>query len=106
MFGRHKSMTDQARTKARKAADKADFNALDDLFDDIEEMAINRLQALRNRLKASAGHFRWNGFGSSARDEWEVASDRTSRYVHDHPWQAIGIAALVLLAVSSLKSRS
>ena len=57
MFGRRKSMADQARMKARKAADNVNFDALDDLFDDIEEMAINRLQALRDRLKTSAGHF-------------------------------------------------
>ncbi|MGA9469307.1 MAG: hypothetical protein WBV19_02380 [Candidatus Macondimonas sp.] len=106
MFGRRKSMADQARIKARKAADNVNFNALDDLFDDIEEMAINRLQALRDRLKTSAGHFRWNDLSGSARDEWEVASDKTSRYVHSHPWQAIGVVALVVLAVSSLKSRS
>ena len=106
MFGRRKSMADQARIKARKAADNVNFNALDDLFDDIEEMAINRLQALRDRLKTSAGHFRWSELSSSARDEWEVASDKTSSYVHSHPWQAIGVVALVVLAVSSLKSRS
>lgn len=106
MFGRRKSIADQARSKARKAADNVNFDALDDLFDDIEEMAINRLQTLRERLKTSAGHFRWNDLSGSAREEWEVASDKTSRYVHSHPWQAIGVVALVVLAVSSLKSRS
>lgn len=106
MFGRRKSMADRARIKARKAADNVNFDALDDLFDDIEEMAINRLKALRDRLKASAGHFRWNDLSGSARDEWEVASGKASRYVHNHPWQAIGVVALVVLAVSSLKSRS
>jgi ElaB/YqjD/DUF883 family membrane-anchored ribosome-binding protein len=106
MFGRRKSMADRARIKARKAADNVNFDASDDLFDDIEEMAINRLKALRDRLKASAGHFRWNDLSGSARDEWEVASGRASRYVHNHPWQAIGVVALVVLAVSSLKSRS
>ncbi len=51
MFGRRKSMADQIRAKTRRGGDTVNFDALDDLFDDIEEMAIERLQSLRNRPK-------------------------------------------------------
>lgn len=105
-MGHHKSMADKVRAKGRKGGDGFNFDTLDDLFDDIEEMAIDRLQSLRDRLKTSASHFRWPGLGHSAQEELEMATDKTSRYVQNHPWQVLGVAVLLVLAVSSLKSRS
>ena len=43
--------------------------------------------------------------GEEAADQARVAVRATDDYVHDHPWQAVGIAALVGLVLGMMVSR-
>jgi ElaB/YqjD/DUF883 family membrane-anchored ribosome-binding protein len=106
MFGQRKSMTDQARAKARKASQELNLDALDDLFDDFEAITMERLQSLRDSIRKRTDQLRWDDLRDNAQQEFNRASEQTGRYVRRHPWQAVGLAALVILAITSLKDRS
>ncbi|WP_431100292.1 DUF883 family protein [Roseateles noduli] len=59
-----------------------------------------RVQATLDRAKSSLGEFQ-----SVAVERAKAASKATDDYVHDNPWQSIGVAAGVGLLIGLLLSR-
>ena len=104
MFFTRKSMAKRARYAARRAARDHNFDALDDLFDDLETMALDRLQSLREKVREGAQRLHWNDVRDAVPEDWHRS--HAAQYMRAHPLQVIGMAALAIWAVSSLKNRS
>ncbi|MFZ5533133.1 MAG: hypothetical protein ACOY5H_06315 [Pseudomonadota bacterium] len=104
MFFTRKSTTERARYAARRAARDHNFDALDDLFDDLEAMALDRLQSLREKVVGGMQRVHWNELRDVVPEDWNRS--HASQYVRAHPLQVIGVAALALWAISSMKNSS
>ena len=59
-----------------------------------------RVQSTLDRAKSSLGEFQ-----AAAVDRAKAASKATDDYVHDNPWQSVGVAAGVGLLIGLLLSR-
>ncbi|HXF08827.1 MAG TPA: hypothetical protein VNK45_09960 [Candidatus Acidoferrales bacterium] len=104
MFFNRRSTTERARYAARRAARDHNFDAINDLFDDLEAMALDRLQSLREKVVGGMKRVQWNELRDILPDDWNRS--HASRYVRAHPLQVIGVAALALWAISSMKNSS
>jgi ElaB/YqjD/DUF883 family membrane-anchored ribosome-binding protein len=62
----------------------------------LRERIVERLEAAKGRV-ADAQH--------EAIERAKRAAETTDHYVHDHPWQAVGVAAAVGLAIGVLIGR-
>lgn len=69
--------------------------------------AGEKVAAARARIQDSldAAKVQLAQFGEVTADHAKAAARATDDYVHDHPWQAVGIAALAGLALGMLISR-
>lgn len=104
MFFNRRSTTERARYAARRAARDRNFDALDDLFDDLETMAVDRLRSLREKVVGGVHRLNWDDIRQSVPDDWHRST--ASQYARAHPLQVVGVAALALWAISSLKKTS
>lgn len=104
MFFTRKSTAERTRHAARRAARDHNFDALDDLFDDLETMALDRLQSLREKVVGGMQRVHWNELRDVVPEDWNRG--QASQYVRTHPLQVIGVAALALWALSSMKRSS
>ena len=98
---------------ARKASDFANgqvSNFLDSVEDltkalkDIESPDIARVRA-KVKVALVAAKSAVADTASQLRDQAQQAGKRTDMFVRDNPWQVVGIAAVVGLAVGILASR-
>lgn len=62
----------------------------------LRERIVDRLEAAKSRV-ADAQH--------EAIERAKHAAETTDHYVHDHPWQAVGVAAAIGLAIGVLIGR-
>ena len=62
----------------------------------LRQRIVDRLDAAKARV-LSAQH--------EAADRARYAADATDHYVHDHPWQAVGVAAAIGFALGALIGR-
>ena len=70
MFFTRKSTAERARYGARRAARDHNFDALDDLFDDLETMALDRLQSLREKVMGGMQRMHWNELRDVVPEDW------------------------------------
>jgi ElaB/YqjD/DUF883 family membrane-anchored ribosome-binding protein len=103
-----------ASPAARKVGDFANaqvnnfLNSVEDLttaLKDIESPEIVRLRA-KVKLALVAAQSAAADTASQIRSQAERVGRHTDTFVRDNPWQVIGVAALVGLAVGILASRS
>ena len=71
---------------------------------DIESPEVARLRA-KVKLALVAAKSAVSDTASQIRSQAEQVGRRTDTFVHDNPWQVIGVAAVVGLAVGILASR-
>ncbi len=69
--------------------------------------AGEKVAAARARVQDSldSAKLKLELLGEEAADQARAAVRATDDYVHDHPWQAVGIAALVGLVLGMMVSR-
>jgi ElaB/YqjD/DUF883 family membrane-anchored ribosome-binding protein len=101
-------MTDTTRAKDRLAADFRDvMNDIDALLNATTNKAEGEATALRERILERLEDAK--GRVTDAQHEAAVrarrAADATDHYVHDHPWQAVGIAAAAGMVIGVLIGR-
>ncbi|HET9642132.1 MAG TPA: DUF883 family protein, partial [Burkholderiaceae bacterium] len=95
----------------REARLRRDLNnvvtQVDDLLTTVGDAGSQTLQSLRDKMTTAAGTARdkLSTLDSSVRDNARVAAKYTDDYVHDKPWQVIGIVAAVGLLIGYLTSR-
>jgi ElaB/YqjD/DUF883 family membrane-anchored ribosome-binding protein len=95
----------------REARLRRDLNnvvaQVDDLLTNVSDTSAQTLQSLRDKVSTAAGAARekLSTLDSSVRDNARYAAKYTDDYVHDKPWQVIGIVAAVGLLIGYLTSR-
>ena len=104
MLFNRRSTGKRARYAARRAVRDHNFDALDDLFDDLETMAVDRLRSLREKVVGGVHRLNWDDIRESLPEDWHRSA--ASQYVRAHPLQVIGVAALALWAISNLRKSS
>jgi ElaB/YqjD/DUF883 family membrane-anchored ribosome-binding protein len=72
---------------------------------DVETPDIARVRA-KVKIALAAAKSAMEDTASQLRDQAQVVGQRTDTFVRDNPWQVIGVAALVGLAVGIIASRS
>ena len=88
-----------------------DFSAVLSEAEDLLKKASNetgdRARDLRSQVEAKllGAKLRLQELEGEAVDRAKAAARYTDDYVHDHPWQAIGVAAGVGLAIGLLMNR-
>mgnify|MGYP006783711907 CR=1 FL=1 len=88
-----------------------DFSAVLTEAEDLLKRAANesgeRAKDLRSQVEAKllAAKLRLQEIEGEAVDRARVAARITDEYVHDNPWQAIGVAAVLGFAVGLLMNR-
>jgi ElaB/YqjD/DUF883 family membrane-anchored ribosome-binding protein len=101
-------MTSTTQAKERLAADFREvMNDIDSLLTATTNKAEGEATALRTRIvdRLEAAKIRVADAQHEAVERARRAADATDHYVHDHPWQAIGVAAAVGLVVGVLIGR-
>lgn len=101
-----------AATAGSRSALSGEFH---DLIEDIEDFVKNttaltgqdlaRAKAKLNE-RVAAARVRVDELGGEIADRARTTARTTDSYVHDHPWQAIGIGAAIGLLVGVVISRS
>ncbi len=69
--------------------------------------AGEKVAAARARIQDSmeTAKFKLSQLGEASAERAKAAARVTDDYVHDHPWHAVGVAALVGLVLGTLISR-
>jgi ElaB/YqjD/DUF883 family membrane-anchored ribosome-binding protein len=69
--------------------------------------AGDKVAAARVRIQDSldAAKIKLTRLGEAGADKAKAAASATDDYVHEHPWHAVGVAALVGLVLGTLISR-
>lgn len=69
--------------------------------------AGDKVAAARVRIQDSldTAKIKLTRLGEAGADRAKAAASATDDYVHDHPWHAVGVAALVGLVLGTLISR-
>jgi ElaB/YqjD/DUF883 family membrane-anchored ribosome-binding protein len=101
-------MPSTSQAKERLAADFREvMNDIDSLLTATTNKAEGEATALRSRIvdRLEAAKIRVADAQHEAVERAKRAADATDHYVHDHPWQAIGVAAAVGLVVGVLIGR-
>ncbi|RZI82191.1 MAG: DUF883 domain-containing protein [Rubrivivax sp.] len=77
------------------------------LLHNVGDQSTEKALALRSRVNQAlaAAQTRLVGIGVDARDRAKQAAVVTDEYVHEKPWQAIGIGAAVGVLVGVLAAR-
>ncbi len=77
------------------------------LVEDIAQRGIDQAQAVTARLlqTLSAARGRLSSLGSEVSGKARQAATATDQYVHERPWQALGVGAAVGLLVGILIAR-
>jgi ElaB/YqjD/DUF883 family membrane-anchored ribosome-binding protein len=69
--------------------------------------AGEKVAAARTRIQdsVSTAKVKLEHMSQASAEKAKAAADATDHYVHDHPWHAVGVAALVGLVLGALISR-
>lgn len=95
-------------SKEKLAADmRAVIGDAEELLRATASQAGEKVAAARARIQDSLGAAKQKlgQLGEVTAERAKAAAHATDEYVHDHPWQAVGIAALAGLALGMLISR-
>ena len=101
-------MSETSRAKDKLAADfHAVMNDIDALMKATGHQAEGEAKALRDRIRdrLDGAKDRLLDAQHEAVQRAKAAANATDDYVHDNPWQAIGVAAAIGLALSVLIGR-
>jgi ElaB/YqjD/DUF883 family membrane-anchored ribosome-binding protein len=101
-------MPSTSQAKERLAADFREvMSDIDSLLTATTNKAEGEATALRSRIvdRLEAAKIRVADAQHEAVERAKRAADATDHYVHDHPWQAIGVAAAIGLVVGVLIGR-
>jgi ElaB/YqjD/DUF883 family membrane-anchored ribosome-binding protein len=101
-------MTDTTVAKDKLAADFGEvMSDIDALLSATTNKAEGEATLLRKRIvdRLDAAKSRLIEAQHDAADRARRAADATDNYVHDHPWQAIGVGAAIGIAVGVLIAR-
>jgi len=101
-------MPDTTLAKEKLAADfRSVMEDIDALMSATTNKAEGEAAALRTRIRdrLSAAKERLADAEQEARARAKYAARATDDYVHEHPWQAVGFAAAVGLAIGVLIGR-
>jgi ElaB/YqjD/DUF883 family membrane-anchored ribosome-binding protein len=101
-------MPSTSQAKERLAADFREvMSDIDSLLTATTNKAEGEATALRSRIvdRLEAAKIRVADAQHEAVERARRAADATDHYVHDHPWQAIGVAAAIGLVVGVLIGR-
>ena len=90
---------DAAIAAAAKVAD-----AVRHIAEPGNEQNLDRLQSLREKVVGGMQRVHWNELRDVVPEDWNRS--HASQYVRAHPLQVIGVAALALWAISSMKNSS
>jgi len=98
---------------ARKAGDFANaqvnnfLNSVEDLTNALKDVESPEIARVRTKVKLAlvAAKSAASDTASQIRSQAQQVGERTDTFVRDNPWQVIGIAAVVGLAVGMLTSR-
>jgi ElaB/YqjD/DUF883 family membrane-anchored ribosome-binding protein len=98
---------------ARKAGDFANaqvnnfLNSVEDLTNALKDVESPEIARVRTKVKLAlvAAKSAASDTASQIRSQAQQVGQRTDTFVRDNPWQVIGIAAVVGLAVGMLTSR-
>jgi ElaB/YqjD/DUF883 family membrane-anchored ribosome-binding protein len=98
---------------ARKVGDFANaqvnnfLNSVEDLTNALKDVDSPEIARVRNKVKLAlvAAKSAASDTASQIRSQAQQVGQRTDTFVRDNPWQVIGIAAIVGLAVGILTSR-
>jgi ElaB/YqjD/DUF883 family membrane-anchored ribosome-binding protein len=102
------TMSNTSRAKDRLAADfHAVMNDIDALMKATGQQADGEAKALRERIsdRLDGAKEKLLDAQHEAVERAKAAASATDDYVHDNPWQAIGVAAAIGLAVGVLIGR-
>jgi ElaB/YqjD/DUF883 family membrane-anchored ribosome-binding protein len=101
-------MTDTTAAKDKLAADFREvMSDIDALLSATTNKAEGEATLLRERIvdRLDAAKARVIEAQHDAADRARRAADATDHYVHDHPWQAIGVGAAIGIAIGVLIGR-
>lgn len=101
-------MTDTTAAKDKLAADFREvMSDIDALLSATTNKAESEAALLRQRIvdRLDAAKARVLNAQHEAADRARYAADATDHYVHDHPWQAVGVAAAIGIAMGVLIGR-
>ncbi|PTT88246.1 DUF883 domain-containing protein [Pelomonas sp. HMWF004] len=101
-------MTDTTQAKEKLAADfRAVMDDIDALMSATTDKAEGEAKALRARIRErlDGAKERLADAQHEAVRKAKEAADATNDYVHENPWQAIGVAAAIGLALGVLIGR-
>jgi len=101
-------MSDTTAAKEKLSADfRAVMNDIDALMSATTNKAEGEASALRARIAEQLDHAKERAINleHEALDRAKRAAGATDEYVHSHPWQAIGAAAALGLALGVLIGR-
>ena len=101
-------MTDTTVAKDKLAADFREvMSDIDALLSATTNKAEGEVTLLRERIvdRLDAAKARVLDAQHEAADRARHAADATDHYVHDHPWQAVGVAAAIGIAIGVLIGR-
>jgi ElaB/YqjD/DUF883 family membrane-anchored ribosome-binding protein len=101
-------MTDTTMAKDKLAADfRGVMSDVDALMSATTNKAEGEAKALRDRIieRLDIAKERVADVQHEAIDRAKRAADATDDYVHDHPWQAVGVGAVLGLALGLLIAR-
>jgi ElaB/YqjD/DUF883 family membrane-anchored ribosome-binding protein len=107
------SVMDTAQSKARDAKDYANgqinnfMDSVEDLTKSLKDVETPEIARLRAKVKMAlvAAKSAISDGAAQVGTQARQVSKTTDTYVRDNPWQVVGIAALVGLAVGILASR-
>jgi ElaB/YqjD/DUF883 family membrane-anchored ribosome-binding protein len=97
-----RSVSDVANGQVRNFLDNVED--LTKALKDVDTPDIAKVRA-KVKIALAAAQSAMADTASQLRDQAQQASKRTDTFVRDNPWQVIGIAALVGLAVGIFASR-
>lgn len=101
-------MTDTTVAKDKLAADFREvMSDIDALLSATTNKAEGEATLLRERIvdRLDAAKARVIDAQHEAADRARRAADATDHYVHEHPWQAVGVAAAIGVAIGVLIGR-
>jgi ElaB/YqjD/DUF883 family membrane-anchored ribosome-binding protein len=89
------------------ASAKSSLADIEDMLKASASASGEKAAELREKMRAALGKAK-EGIGSAQgvmADKTKAAARATDDYVHDHPWQAVGVAAAVGFALGLLLNR-
>ena len=99
---------DDVVTKEKLASDlRVVISDAEELLRATAGQAGEKIAAARVRIEESLGDAkrRLAGYGAAAGEQAKMAARATDEFVHEHPWQAVGVGAALGVIIGMLIAR-